>query len=93
MATIARVRSDALPENTDYRDDGCEVSPRCLDCPLPRCRYEDPGGVPGILRELRDESIRQAAGRGTTADDLARTHQVSRRTIFRVLATRERSMG
>lgn len=25
-----------------YRDDGCDVSPTCLQCPLPQCKYEAP---------------------------------------------------
>ena len=41
----APVREDALPENQDFRDTGCSLSPRCLDCPLPRCRYDEPGGA------------------------------------------------
>ena len=26
---------------TSYTDDGCEVSPTCLTCPLAACRYDD----------------------------------------------------
>ena len=31
---------DMLPEHFPYRDDGCDVSPSCLRCPLPRCKYD-----------------------------------------------------
>jgi hypothetical protein len=40
-----RVRSDTLPEHLAYRDAGCELAPRCLRCPLERCRYDEPGGA------------------------------------------------
>lgn len=81
-----RPRSDALPENTEYRDTGCDLYPSCLRCPLPRCRYEDPGGAAAILRDGRDAAILRLAGDGSmTIDQIAETFGLSRRTIFRVL--------
>lgn len=32
--------SDGLPENTNYKDKGCDIHKECLSCPLPQCRYE-----------------------------------------------------
>ena len=32
------------PTYSHYPDNGCEVSPSCLSCPLPLCRYDDPQG-------------------------------------------------
>ena len=34
----------SFPTASHYVDDGCEVSPKCLECPLPLCRYDDPQG-------------------------------------------------
>jgi Homeodomain-like domain len=80
-------RVDALPEYVDYRDSGCDLYPSCLRCPLPRCRYDDPGGAQAMLRTGRDASIQQMARRdGLSVDDLARMFGVSRRTVFRVLS-------
>lgn len=80
-------RSDALPEHTNYADSGCDLYPSCLRCPLPRCRYEDPGGVPAMLRVGRNASItRLALERGVAVDEIARMFGLSRRTVFRVLA-------
>ena len=28
--------------NVKSREDGCEVALKCLNCPLPECRYDDP---------------------------------------------------
>ena len=33
---------DTVPEFYHYEDTGCEVSRSCLNCPLPRCKYDDP---------------------------------------------------
>ena len=79
-------RIDALPENTDYGDTGCDLYPSCLNCPLPRCRYEDPGGAAAMLRVGRNASIlRLAQSEGLSVDELSAAFGLSRRTIFRVL--------
>jgi AraC-like DNA-binding protein len=79
-------RSDALPENTDYADTGCNLYPSCLRCPLPRCRYDTPGGAPAMLRIGRDEAIlRLARDEHLSVERLAQMFGLSRRSIFRVL--------
>lgn len=79
-------RVDALPEHTDYSDKGCDLFPSCLNCPLPRCRYEEPGGAAALMRSGRDASIiRMADVEGLSVDALAQMFGLSRRTIFRVL--------
>lgn len=80
-----RRRSDTLPEYTPYQDDGCDIHDHCLTCPLPRCRYEEPGGLRGLLNELRDQQMLQMRRKGATVDELANRFGVSRRTVFRVL--------
>jgi hypothetical protein len=82
-------RIDALPEYTDYADRGCDLFPSCLNCPLPRCRYEERGGAGALMRSGRDASIvAMADDRGMSVDALARMFGLSRRTIFRVLRSR-----
>jgi magnesium transporter len=73
METVTRrTRMDALPENTDYADGGCDLYPSCLRCPLPRCRYDEPGGAAGMLRTGRDSTILRLAGEdGVSVDSLA----------------------
>ena len=80
-----RVRGDSLPEVTRYRDDGCDIHPHCLTCPLPRCRYEEPGGLKGMLNGMRDREIVALKSKGVPVEDIADQFQISRRTIFRVL--------
>lgn len=85
-----RVRSDALPEFTRYRDSGCDVSPSCLTCPLPRCRYEEPGGLRALLNKTRDQQIVSQRANGVPVAELATRFSVSRRTVFRVLGNKPR---
>lgn len=81
-------RIDALPENTEYRDTGCSLYHSCLGCPLPRCRYDSTGGAPALLRPGRDATIQRLAHQdGLGVDQLATMFGLSRRTIFRVLAS------
>jgi hypothetical protein len=90
IAAYARqrsVRSDALPEHIEYRDDGCDLFPSCLSCPLARCRYDVPGGVRALLNQERDHQIRvMRDDAGLTVDEIADRFQVSRRTVFRALS-------
>ena len=48
---------DVVPERYPYRDEGCEVSPSCLRCPLPQCKYDDPGWLQRQKREERDRDV------------------------------------
>jgi transposase-like protein len=89
---LRRARSDALPENTQYVDTGCDVHPSCLTCPLVRCRYDEPGGTRRLLSEGRDRSIVALRRSGHGVEEIASRFGVSRRTVFRALA-RSRSGG
>lgn len=82
-------RSDSLPEYSRYQDDGCDIHDRCLTCPLPRCRYEEPGGLRGLLNELRDREIVQLRTKGVSVNELAGKFGVSRRTVFRILGSQK----
>src|SRR2546426_10940407 len=68
-----RGRGDSLPERTGYRDDGCELHPQCLTCPLPRCRYDEPGGLTGLLHGLRGPRIVGLKARGVAGAESAET--------------------
>lgn len=84
--TLRRVRRDALPEEIHYRDDGCDIHPQCLTCPLPRCRYDEPGGVRAMLNSYRDRQIAALRREGAPVDQIAQRYNLSRRTVFRVLS-------
>ncbi len=74
-----------LPENATYRDDGCDLHPSCLSCPLPVCRYDIPGGKRAVLNLYRNEQIARLR-RDYTVPVVAGLLGVSRRTVVRVSA-------
>jgi hypothetical protein len=81
-----RPREDALPEHIAYRDEGCDLFASCLTCPLPRCRYDEPGGARTMLNIIRNREIRRLyENPRLNVDELAARFRVSRRTVFRVL--------
>jgi hypothetical protein len=86
LSLVRPLRADALPEYTDYEDTGCDLYPSCLSCPLPRCRYDEPGGAPALLRTGRDATILRLAHEDRVSiDRIAQMFGLSRRTVFRVL--------
>jgi hypothetical protein len=83
---LPRVRGDALPEHTEYRDTGCDVSESCLRCPLARCKYDEPGGGRSLTAAARNREIVLLRERYRAPINLlASTYGVTRRTVFRAL--------
>ncbi len=84
QAAVASI--DVLPERFPYRDDGCDVYPSCLRCPLPQCKYDDPGWLQRERRKERDKTIMDALKRdGISISDAASRFSISQRTIFRII--------
>ncbi len=77
---------DAYPELYPYRDDGCEVSPSCLNCPLPQCKYDDPAWYQREIRNRRDQEVLKVQKvEGLTVPQIASRFELSQRTVFRIL--------
>jgi len=77
---------DLPPEYCQYRDGGCEFADSCLNCPLPKCIYELPGGRQQWLKGLRDkEVVRLFSTEGKGIKELALRFGVSQRTVQRIL--------
>ena len=77
---------DAVPEFYHYEDTGCEVSPSCLNCPLPQCKYDDPTWFQKhrrIARDMKVWSTMQAEG--LNVDEVAERFSVTVRTVFRIM--------
>ena len=79
-----KIRKEALPEDHDYKDTGCELAPSCLSCPFPQCHHDVPGGARELVLRTRDEAIRARWKEGANADTVAAEFGVSRRTVIRV---------
>ena len=77
---------DLPPEYCQYRDEGCEFAASCLDCPFPRCIYDEPRGRQQWLKGERDrEMINLFTRGGRGVGELALMFGVSQRTVQRAL--------
>ncbi len=83
---MASTLTDAVPEFYHYEDTGCEVSPSCLNCFLPRCKYDDPIWFQRHRRMARDLEVWTAMQlEGLTVEEGAERFSVTVRTIFRIM--------
>ena len=84
---VTRVTTlDTFPENYHYEDTGCEVSASCLNCPLPQCKYDDPGWFQKHRRIARDLKVWSTMrSESLTAEEAAERFSVTVRTIFRIM--------
>lgn len=73
-----------LPEHFGYQDTGCDWHPSCLNCPLVRCRYDEPEPIPvNTLKAEKQAEIRELRSQGYTLDRIALMIGVSKRTVYR----------
>ena len=77
---------DAVPEYYHYEDTGCEVSPSCLTCPLPQCKYDDPLWFQRYRRITRDMKVWSTMqSEALTVEEAADRFSVTVRTVFRIM--------
>jgi DNA-binding transcriptional ArsR family regulator len=77
---------DLPPEYCRYRDEGCDLSGSCLNCPFPNCVYEESGGRQRWVKKLRArEMARLFTTKGKSVKELALIFGVSQRTVQRAL--------
>jgi len=84
---------DLPPEYCHYQDDGCELATAylgykssCLNCPFPKCIYDQPRGRQHWLKRQRDrEIVRLFNVEGKRVKELALSFGVSQRTVQRAL--------
>ena len=86
MTTLPRVHANALPEHSRFPDTGCPGGcDLSLECPLPVCVYDDPGGRKRARRAVRDRQIVHRREQGELIEEIAAAFGVSKRTVHRVL--------
>ena len=77
---------DPVPEFYHYEDTGCEMSRSCLNCPLSRCKYDDPVWFHRHRRLAKDLRVWLTMEREQlTAIEAAERFSLTVRTIFRIL--------
>jgi DNA-binding transcriptional ArsR family regulator len=77
---------DLLPEDIHWKDEGCELFPSCLGCPMPRCIEEEPRGKQRLRMQSRAEAMAALRDSGRTVGEIAAACNVSIRTVQRALA-------
>ena len=78
--------TDLPPEYCQYHDEGCEFAQSCLNCHLPVCVYDEPGGKQRLLKRRRAiEMARLFTHEGKSIGELAQIFGVSSRTVQRAL--------
>ena len=86
---MRKYKKETLGWHNVYLDHGCEIAPKCLECPLPQCKHDDPSGYVRGLTQRRDARIlEEMEQRGLSVDAAAQVFGVTVRTIFRVKARR-----
>lgn len=86
-AHLPLVRSDALVDDVDWgEDDGCDLFARCLECPLPKCRYDSltAAEVHNMVNAARNAEIVRLYVDGELIENIAQRLGVSRRSVFRI---------
>ena len=78
---------DSRPEFVHYKDEGCELSPSCLECPFDKCIIEE-GGVIMARKQERNQEIKELANKGVSVPELVDRYGVSFRTIQRILGNK-----
>jgi len=77
---------DLPPEYYHYRDEGCEFTDSCLNCPFEKCIYDEPRGRQRYIKRLRAKEIaRLFTTGGKGIKELALIFGLSQRTVQRAL--------
>ncbi len=81
-----RTPSEDASEFYHYEDNGCVVSDSCLDCPLPRCRYDDPVWFQRNRKLAKDFRMLQVMQQEfLTIEETAERFSITKRTVFRIM--------
>lgn len=74
---------DTAPQNLSP-DRGCDVSPKCTECPLQACRYDEPGILLRLRLNYRHKAILDARDAGKGKWDIVREFEISESTYHRI---------
>jgi hypothetical protein len=77
---------DIIPDDFNWKDNGCEIHPSCLNCPLERCMEEEPRGRQRLRMLARSRHMQELRVQGRSIPEISRIFQVSQRTVQRALA-------
>jgi hypothetical protein len=75
---------DLRPEFCEFKDEGCQFAPSCLDCPYKHCVYDLTRGDSRFFRRIRNKEILKQFKAGKQIDELKKLFKLDERTIFRI---------
>ena len=67
------------------RPDGCDVSNRCMDCPLAACRFDEPALLAKRLRQVKDLVAHRMRETGLLPPEIAAKLGWNERAGYRAL--------
>lgn len=70
-------------------EDGCDVSPHCLECPLPECKYVEPSYYGRWLEQQKYQRVTTLMEQGLTVEEVAVSLGLHKRTVSRLLLKME----
>ena len=77
---------DIIPDNSNWKDQGCELHDSCLHCPREKCVEDEPRARQTQRLQNRALHMRLLKAEGKNIKDIARIFEVSLRTVQRALA-------
>ena len=75
-----------IDHDCNWKDEGCEFYPSCLNCPLPRCIEDEPGGRQRMRKQARNDKIVELRRDGKSIAEIAGAFGISKRSVYRALA-------
>jgi hypothetical protein len=86
MAIMIGGELDLLPDEIEWRDEGCELFSSCLNCPLPKCVEDEPRGQQRLRMAARSRRMAEMRRGGKSVKEIAVIFGVSKRTVQRALS-------
>ena len=87
MTRIIETAQKDRIRNSIYEDTGCDISARCLTCPLSMCKYDSPGEYKRYKRGIQDTVIlTKIQQEGLTVRQTALEFSLNERMIYRIIA-------
>jgi hypothetical protein len=74
---------DILPEFVRFKDTGCKLYSSCLECPLEKCKEDEP--ITTQRKRQRNKEIRERVKRGERVSELVQEYGISEYSIMRIL--------
>jgi len=84
---MVRSEPETFPGDIEWHDEGCDLFPSCLSCPLPRCIEEEPRGKQKLRMLNRANKMARLKQEGKSVEEIAGAFAVSIRTVQRAIAS------